>query len=402
MKKNTKPAVESNKQRQSKSGSKKGNREVRVVQVNGAAPVPGIPARTVGIDLGNRYCYWKQIDADGGESEGRVRTEELAEYLGRLATSRVVMETGGHSRWAAWRAIECGHETYVANARHTRAIYENPAKDDPTDAEMLARMGRFDLKLLHPVQLRSAEVQQDLAVVRARDQVVQARSKLIACARELVKATGLRLPACDADYFHLHAAPAVPESMRAAVKPLLTMIARLTATIRSYDKRLERLAEQKYPETALLRQVDSVGPVTSLAYRLTIADPWRFSSSRAVGPYVGLTRKKDKSGDDDPELGISKAGDAYLRRLLIGSAQHTLGPFGKDSDLRRFGLRLMGCAPGQTPAKGQTNKGKKKRAVAAVARKLAVLLHALWTSGEQYEPLRNSRAHENKVGAQTT
>jgi transposase len=369
---------------------KKGQREVRVVQVNGKPPLPGVPERTVGIDLGDKYCYWHELNREGDKvGAERVPTDQLDEYLKQLAPSRVVMETGTYSHWASRVAMAAGHEVYVANARQFRAIYQNPNKSDKVDAEMLARIGRFDPKLLHPVQLRSAEMQVDVSMLRARDQMVQARTKLISAARNLVKSSGCWLPKCDAAYFHRHAAGAVPAELRPAVDPLIKMVAQLTAAIQRYDQVLKKLAERKYPETAVLEQVTGVGTITALGYRLTLAEEGRFRDSRDVGPYLGLTPAKDQSGARDPELGISKAGDAYLRRLLVGSAHYILGPFGPDTDLRRFGQRLMGeNEPGRKNKK--KGKGRKKRAVVAVARKLSVLLHALWTSGEVYEPLRNS------------
>jgi len=111
---------------------------------------------------------------------------------------------------------------------------------------------------------------------------------------------------------------------------------------------------------------------------LTLEDPGRFRQSRAVGPYLGLCPRRDQSGGRDAQLRITKRGDAMLRRLLVSGAQYILGPFGPDTDLRRWGLRLA--------ARG--GKNAKKRAVVAVARKLATLLHRLWVSGATYQPLR--------------
>ena len=114
---------------------------------------------------------------------------------------------------------------------------------------------------------------------------------------------------------------------------------------------------------------------------LTIGDPERFQKSRMVGSFLGMRPKKQESGESKPQLGITKAGDLYLRKTLVNCAHHILGPNRKDSDLRRFGQRI--CARG--------GKNAKKRAVIAVARKLAVLLHRLWITGEVYEPLRNNK-----------
>jgi transposase len=155
-----------------------------------------------------------------------------------------------------------------------------------------------------------------------------------------------------------------------------------------FDREMRRMSTKVYPETALLNQVGGVGPITALRYVLTIEDPRRIERSRNVGAYLGLRPRQRQSGQRDPELRITKAGDRELRRLLVQCAQYILGPFGQDSDLRRWGLKLAGRGAATA----------KKKAVIAVARKLAVLLHRLWLTGEVYEPLRNS----HRRGAATT
>ncbi len=152
----------------------------------------------------------------------------------------------------------------------------------------------------------------------------------------------------------------------------------LTERIRQYDRKLEEISKERYPETKLLRQVEGIGPLTALSFVLTLEDPYRFERSRSVGAYLGLVPATDQSGDRDPQRRISKEGDQMLRKLLVGSAHYILGPFG--SDLRRHGEKIA----------SRGGKNAKKRAVVAVARKLAVLLHSLWVSAEVYEPLRNT------------
>jgi transposase len=159
---------------------------------------------------------------------------------------------------------------------------------------------------------------------------------------------------------------------------LVAMVHELTLQIRGLEREIEALCEQSYPETQRLRQVSGVGALTSLAYVLTIEDPQRFRRSRSVGAYLGLQPRRRQSGEQDPLLRITKAGDPFLRRLLVQSGHYILGPFGPDTDLRRFGLRLM--------ARG--GRAGRKKALVAVARKLAVLLHRLWVTGETYEALR--------------
>ena len=224
----------------------------------------------------------------------------------------------------------------------------------------------MDPKSLYPIQHRSTKVREDLLLLRARDSV-----------RGLVKTMGARLSSYSSDAFPKKVVAEIPDELKKTLQPLLVLIAKLSEAIKSYDQRIEQLADEKYPHTQLLRQVKGVGPVTSLAYVLTLESPLRFPRSRDVGPYVGLVPRQEDSGDTQPQLNISKAGDRMLRKLLVGSAHYILGPFGPDTDLRRFGKKL--CERG--------GKNAKKRATVAVARKLAVLLHRLWISGEVYEPL---------------
>src|SRR5580693_8162870 len=228
-----------------------------------------------------------------------------------------------------------------------------------------------------PMQHRSREVRQDLVMLRARDALVAVRTELINTTRGLVKSMGMRLPKFQLE-LRTKGEEAVPVEVREALLPWVRLAATLSADIKEYDKKIEELGGEKYGHTALLRQVKGVGPITALAYVLTLENAQRFVKSRDVGPYLGLVPKQEDSGENQPQLGISKAGDTMVRNLLVGSAQYILGPFGPDTDLRRYGLRL--CERG--------GKNAKKRAAVAVARKLAVLLHCLWVSGEVYEPLR--------------
>jgi transposase len=273
-----------------------------------------------------------------------------------------------------------GHEVLVANARRMHGSKRRRRKNDRIDAALLARLGRVDPKALYPIQHRSSEVREDLLILHARELLVESRTKLISAVRSMVKTMGSRLPSSYTEGFARKMAALIPAEIRMTVQPLLGLIAQLSEEIKSYEKRIEQLAREKYMHTELLRQVTGVGSVTSLAYALTLESPLRFKKSRDVGPYVGLAPRQEDSGENQPQLGISKAGDRMLRKLLVGSAHYILGPFGPDCDLRRFGTKL--CARG--------GKNAKKRATVAVARKLAVLLHRLWISGEVYEPLRNA------------
>jgi transposase len=221
-------------------------------------------------------------------------------------------------------------------------------------------------------------------VLRSRDAIVRSRTLLINHARSIVKSSGARLPSCSADSFAHKVPPDIPETLHPALLPILETIASLTQQIREYDRRIEQLCQDQYPETKLLRKISGVGPLTALGYILTLENPDRFHRSRDVGPAIGLVPRRDQSGDQDPQLRITKTGDAYLRRLLVGSAQYILGPFGPDCDLRRWGLKLT----------ERGGKNAKKRAVVGVARKLAILLHHLWKTGEVYDPFNHARKYD--------
>jgi transposase len=335
----------------------------------------------VGVDLGGQWSHYCILGLEGETlAEGQLRTtqEDIAEFFQALNAARVVFEVGTHSPWVQEVICGCGHEVLVANPRLMEGSKRRKRKNDRIDANKLARLGRVDPESLHPIQHRSREVRQDLVVLRARDALVAARTELINATRGLVKSMGTRLPKSSSPSFAQKAEEAVPIEIRDALLPLVRMAAALSDCIQGYDEKIEKLGREKYGHTALLRQVKGVGPITALAYVLTLENPGRFVKSRDVGPYLGLVPKQEDSGESQPQLGISKTGDTMLRRLLVGSAHYILGPFGPDTDLRRYGLRL--CERG--------GKNAKKRAAVAVARKLAVLLHCLWVSGEVYEPLR--------------
>lgn len=337
----------------------------------------------VGMDLGDRYSVLCVLDADGEVvEEGRVRTTDagMRDWFERRDALRVALEVGTHSPWVSRLLKRLGHEVIVANARNVRLVYAGDRKSDELDAEALARLARLDPKLLHGSEHRSEETHEDLAIIRAREVLVRTRTRLINHVRGAVKSIGHRVPRCSSASFHRTAAEAIPPGLQPALEPLLEMLEQLTEEIRAYDRRIERLAAESYPETTRLTQIQGVGPLTALAFVLTLEDPHRFPTSRAVGPYLGLTPRKNQSGDKDAQCRMTKAGNEMLRRLLIQAAHYQLGPHGVDSDLRRWGLAR--AARGARIAK--------KKAIGGVARKLAVLLHHLWISDDVYEPLRNS------------
>jgi transposase len=347
---------------------------------------------TAGLDLGDKYSYLCLLDTQSGEimEEGRLRTtpESLRRrFASERPPMRIAIEAGTHSPWVSRVLEECGHEVLVANARKLRLIYANKRKTDEVDAENLARLARLDPKLLYPLKHRGEDSQAHMTIIRSREALVGCRTQLVNHVRGAVKSFGGRLPKCPARSFHKRAAEHVPEALWPALGPILEQIASLTERIRDYDRKLQTISKEHYPETALLRQVEGIGALTALTFVLSLEDPYRFERSRCVGAYLGLVPATGQSGDRDPQRRISKEGDEMLSKLLVGSAHYILGPFGQDSDLRRHGEKIA----------SRGGKNAKKRAAVAVARKLAVLLHRLWVSAEVYDPLYNTHRRQEQA-----
>src|SRR6266699_1532446 len=301
---------------------------------------------TIGVDLGDRWSFYCVLDEAGKillEQKVATTPEALKQAFAKIPRSLIALETGTHSPWVSRLLTELGYKVIVAHAQKVQLITKSNRKDDRHDARTLARLARIDPELLGPVRHRSAKAQIHLTVIRAR-------------------AAGL------------HA------ELREVLEPLLQEIESLNERIQEYEVRMEKIAKESYPHVELLKQVKGVGTQIALTYVLTLDDPQRFPKSREVGCFLGLCPGRRDSGESQPQMHISKEGDRYLRTMLVQGAHYILGPFGEDSDLRRWGLKLA----------ERGGKNAKKRAVVAVARKLAVLLHRLWVSGEVYEPLRNN------------
>ena len=333
---------------------------------------------TVGVDLGDKRSEVCVLDDEGVVATRKSIATTKRGFAGLFSTlkrARVILEVGTHSRWTSSLLRALGHEVITANPRQVRLIASSHKKTDRFDAELLARLGRVDVTLLSPVTQRGDEAHFDLAVVQSRDALVSTRTKLINRCRGLAKAAGYRLSSCSTTSFHTRVE--LPDELRPALAPLMRTIEQLTMSIKAMDKQIDQMVACCYPEAERLTAVDGVGAMTALAFVLTLEDPARFKQPRRAGAYLGLTPRLSQSGAIDPQLGITKAGNGYVRKLLVQCAQRILGPFGKDTDLRRWGLKIA----------ERGGKNAKRRAVVAVARKLAVLLCKLWTSGEDYVPI---------------
>jgi transposase len=334
---------------------------------------------TIGIDLGDVWSHYCTLN-EAGEviDRGRFRTSPsgVEKWFTDLPRVRIAMESGTHSIWISEQLQELGHEVIVANVRELRAISHSDRKSDQVDAEKLARYARLDPKILRPISHRTVAQQEALTLIRARNVIVRLRTAAVNAVRGLAKPCGYRLPASSTLCFAKRCMAALPPGLAQALGPVLEQIATMTVKIKHYDRLIKRLTETEYTETQALIKVYGVGQLTALTYVLTLGSKERFQRSRDVGCYLGLRPRRSQSGDRDPQLGITKAGNVYLRSLLVECANHVLGPRGKDSTLRQWGLHLA----------SRGSKHSRNRAIVAVARKLAVLLHRIWVTQEPYIP----------------
>jgi transposase len=317
---------------------------------------------TIGLDLGDRWSFYCILDEAGKlilEQKVPTTPEGMKQTFARTPRSLMVLETGTHSPWVSRLLTELGHEVLVAHAQKVNLITKSTRKDDRHDAQTLARLARIDAELLCPVRHRSAKSQIHLTVIRARAELVRVRTALVNAARGLAKSYGERLPKCGTEQVSRELATGLSSAMREVLEPLLGEIESLNERIKEYDRRMEKIAKESYPHVALLKQVKGVGTQIALTYVLTIEDPYRFEKSRQLGCFLGLRPGRRNSGESEPQKKISKEGDRYLRTMMVQGAHYILGPFGADSDLRRWGLKLA----------ERGGKNAKKRAVVAVARK---------------------------------
>lgn len=334
--------------------------------------------KTIGLDISDNRTHLCMLDDDGTVVFAQTlptTVSSVHKYFCELEPCRVVLEVGPHSRWMSFTISQLGHEVIVANPAKIPTIARAKNKSDARDAQHLAQLGRVDPRLLCPVDHRSEAAHADLMVIRARALVVGQRTAVINHLRGVLKAAGVKVPTkTTPTRLPDVVAELVPPMLLPAVQPLLTLLLQLKEHLRGYDKAITQLAESLYPQTRRLTSITGVGDVTALAFVLTIERPERFNSPRDVAAYLGLTPARSQSGALDPRLGITKAGDRLVRTLLVNCAQYILGPFGQESRLRAWGLELA------------ARSGSKKKAAVAVARKLSVIMLALWRTQQDFIP----------------
>ena len=343
-----------------------------------------LPPRTIGIDLSPRkssYCVMGTDGKRGDEGTLAMDRGAVTEFFRAQPASRVVLEACTSARWVTDVAKAYGHEVVVANPRTFLPIATSCRKSDRNDARTLADFGQFRPHLLNPVALRSESAQSARSILIARNTLVTCRTALVNAVRSMMRESGFPLPDCAPERFHVRVRNLIPQDKLIALGPLLCTLEGAAKEIAKYDATIKHLGDEVFPQTKLLQQIAGVGPITALGFVVTVGDPSRFPRSRDVAAYFGLTPRSQASGDKTPQLSISKCGDTFMRRLLVGSASYILRQGSPDTDLKRWGLAIRARG-------GQASKAKART---AVARKLAVILHRLWVTGEVYRPLRESQ-----------
>jgi transposase len=357
---------------------------------------PGISTKkTLGLDLGDRRSHYCLLDRRGREVEQAVvetTPSALRAFFKRMKGARLVLEMGTHACWIADMAEELGLEVLIANPRAFELLTKSIRKTDARDCQLLADAGRMSPMLLSPIVRRPKNCRVDLSVLRSRNRVVAARTMLVNHVRGVLKSNALRAPGCSPESFHRKVVTVIPKELEVALLPIVHAIEHLTKEIKGLEAQIERMGKERYPITRTFQAVAGVGTLISTTFALTIGDPDRFPDARIVGAYIGGVPRLNSSGDSQPELSITKAGDVELRCLMVIAANYIMGPFGPDCDLRRFGMRMIDNGR-------RRGKNAKKRAVFAVARKLAVLLLHLWKTGSTYDPFHLARKNGEPIPA---
>ena len=330
----------------------------------------------VGLDVSLKETFVCVVDACGEvvcENSVGTTPETIAKFIEKKAPGavRVGLESGLLSTWL-WHGLRALDVPVVClDARHAAsALKMRINKTDRNDAAGLAQIVRTGW--YREVEVKSLDCHEIRAVLLARARLVASRRDLENQARGLLKTFGLLVGKARGKGFEgrvrelIADAPAMAEVMDA----LLLARRALCAQIARLDVRVRMLAQTIAPCRRLMT-VPGVGPITALAYVTAIDDPGRFRKGRSVGAYLGLTPRRYQSGEVDRAGRISKCGDGLVRTLLFEAAGVLLTRVQRTSPLKAWGLRLA-------------KRIGAKKAKVAVARKLAVILHCMWTDGTEF------------------
>jgi transposase len=330
-----------------------------------------------GLDLGKKSSHFCVVNEKRRVIEAgtvRNRVDTLFAVFGDLPPMRVVIEASTKAFWVADRLRDFGHEPVVVDPGRTKAIGAARIKHDKLDARVLAELCAADL--LAEVDQPSEEQRWARMPVVVRDGLVKSRVKLVTMVRSLLDSEGIELKNCATDAFVdavTDVSDKLPEAIWKAVAPALTAIHMLTEQIEDSSNMLEE-AVSKDEDAQLLMTAPGVGPIVALCYLMALRDPSRFASGRTVGAYLGLVPSLYQSGETYRRGRITKRGNRQARWALTVAANAILRPTTtRHSALREWGLTLV-------------KRIGRRKAVTAVARKLASVLWSMWRNRKPFEP----------------
>jgi transposase len=338
----------------------------------------------VGLDVSQRLTHLCVVDAEGKRVwRGKCATDPiiLAQTLRAQAGSdpRVGIETGPLTPWLVHALRAAGIDMICVEARHAHAVMAAAQvnKNDRHDAHALAQLVRTGW--YRAVHVKSYPAHHLRAVLGARAQLVGMVTRVSNHIRGVMKIFGLVVAGARGTGFAARVEELIADrpEVQSIVAPMLGTWLHLRSQVAVFDRQLLGLAKTR-PECRLLMSIPGVGYVSALAFMGAIDRPERFTRSRAVGAHLGLTPKQHQSGEVDRLGEISKCGDAYVRTVLVEAANSLLIRCRKPSPLREWAVAL------------ERRSGPKK-ARTALARKLAVIMHSVWRTGQPYAPALPTR-----------
>lgn len=342
----------------------------------------------IGVDVSDRESKICVMNRDCGMNSVIIETtcattkEGFGECFDKFDRSwPVVFETGTHCRWMKQHFESLGFSTVVANPAEVKLIVDSNAKSDKSDARKLARLALAGFDLLKPVKLRDEIYQRMLRYHESRLLLIECRNSMICQVRCYAKSCGFRIPECAAEKFHETDKSLWPTEFEQMIWPTMDAIKTLNQKIAAFNVMIKELAEQPAfkKQVDRAREVHGVGLIGATVLIAAIGgDVDRFEHARDIGPYIGMVPKKSQSGDSDPQLGMTKAGNELVRKVLVECANVVMKSNARDTDLKLKGLRIS----------SRGGKIARKKAKIAVARGIAVQIVALLKYPERpYIPL---------------
>lgn len=328
----------------------------------------------VGLDVSLRSCALCIVDAKGNvvfERELLCDIDDIVRCLAQFPNpiTRIGFEAGTMSQHLFYGLTSEGFDVVCMEARQVNAALSAMRnKTDKNDARGIAQILRTGW--FSPVHMKSREAHGVRALLSTRKALLNKTIDLANEVRGLLKIFGIRLPkTVKHGSFDKLVRPMIEmdEVLAHAMIPLLDARLVLYQHFLELDRRVKRAAS--HDEVCMrMMTVPGVGPIAALTFKAAVDDPSRFKRSRTVAAHFGLTPRRYQSGEHDNPGRISRAGDRDVRATLYAAANALLMRTMAGSPIKSWGMRLM------------RTKGR-RRAVVAVARKLAVLLHRMWSDG---------------------